>query len=139
MEHMLYKCESYAEPQWELLSEANSSFVKKHHPDAANVHITYQNIVFNTEIRNLALSIKDKNDRVMISLLIHEVRRKINALRSSDDSIIIQDIPMIRRIAHMTTVLKQLYLFLRNISNRKWYNAMQNISYLMEYLEHKLI
>jgi len=139
MEHMLYKCESYAEPQWELLSEAISFLVKKHNPEAANIHVTYQNIVFNTEMRNLALSIKEKNDRVMISMLIHEVRRKIYAFRSSDDSIMLQEIPMIRRIAHLTTVLKQLYSFLKYISNRKWYNAMQNIIHLIEYLEHKLI
>lgn len=138
MEHMLYKCTFYAEPQWELLAEAISYLAKKFNSEAANLHVTYQNIIYNTEVRNIGMSIKDKNDRIVIGMVIHKLRRKIYLFQSTDDTNIDAEIPLIRRTAHILSVFKQLTSYLSYISKIKWETAITNLQYMSEYLENKV-
>jgi len=85
MEHMYYLCQHYSNLQWELFASAVSVVVKKVNPGASNIYITFRNIIFNTPIKNLYHYVKDKEINIMMAMLVHEIRRKIHAFRTSSE------------------------------------------------------
>jgi len=138
MEHMIYKCENYAELQWELLAETITFLARKTNDEMPRLHVTVQNIIYNTEIQSISRYIKDTETRIMIAMTIHELRRKIYAFRTSTDDVLDGEIPLIRRVAHIMTVFKSLKSYLSYISTIKWSTAIESITIMEEYLHEKL-
>jgi len=84
------------------------------------------------------MSIKDKNDIIVIGMIIHELGHKIYSFQLSDDTNTDTEIPLTRRVAHILSVFKQLISYLSYISKIKWETAIAHLQCMSEYLESKI-
>ena len=138
MEHLLLLCDNYSACQWELLSNILTDFCRKTTPDAARIHVTFLNIIYNTEIPALPVHIASKTVRRMIQLLVHEIRRdiyyrKINLMPTHNGPV-----HFVRRAAHLLSVFKKVTSFLNYCSETKWAPAVAALDDFAEILRHHI-
>jgi len=135
MEHMYYLCQNYSNLQWELFASAVTVVVKKVNPSASNIYITFRNIVFNTPINNFYHYVKDKEVNILMGMLVHEIRRKIYAFRTSSDEAMMEEIHIVRRAAHMLETLRKMSSYLNYIKSGRWLSAIEAIELMIDHVE----
>jgi len=136
MEHMYYLCQHYSNLQWELFASALSVVVKKVNAGASNMYITFRNIIFNTPIKNLFHYVKDKEINIMVAMLVHEIRRKIYAFRTSSNEIMNGEVHIVRRAAHILETLQKMLSYLNFLKTGRWLSAIEAIETMIEYVEN---
>jgi len=135
MEHMYYLCQNYSNPQWELFASAVTAVVKKANPGASNIYITFRNIIFNTPIKNLSHYVKDKEVNILMGMLVHEIRRKIYAFRTSSDEAIMEEVHIVRRAAHILETFRKMSSYLNYIKLGRWLSAIEAMELMIEHVE----
>ena len=125
MEHLYFGCELYSELQWIALCKYITQYIRQtYDPDCPEIRITYRNIIFNEEIKNLHKRLPSKSIQKFIWLLIHEVRwdiyfRKINHIPNNNLEVL-----HIRRKAHLLIVLEKTISYLEYLGLAKWTHAI---------------
>jgi len=79
VEHTILQCENYAALQLEfrtyhdriLYSVHCTVYIRQKYTKAPSIHLTYHKVIFNKEIPNIGIYIKDKNIRKTVMLLIY--------------------------------------------------------------------
>jgi len=135
MEHMYYLCQNYSNLQWELFASAVTVVVKKVNPNASNIYITFRNIIFNTPITNLFHYVKDKEVNILMGMLVHEIRRKIYAFRTSSDDSIMGEVHIVRRAAHILETLRKMESYLNYIKSGRWLTAIEAIGLMIDHIQ----
>ena len=120
MEHPYFGCELYSELQWIDLRKYITQYIRQtFDPECPEIWITYCNIIFNEEIKNLNQRLPSKSTQKFIQLLIHEIRRdiyfrKINHIPNNN-----LELSPIRRKAHLIIVLEKTISYLEYLGLAK--------------------
>jgi len=61
IEHAIMQCENYAARQWEMLGQLLTEYIRQRNTDTPCIQLTYLTVIYNKEIPNLGVYIKDKN------------------------------------------------------------------------------
>ena len=78
MKHLYFGCELYSELQWIDFCKYITQYIRQtFDPECPEIRITYRNIIFTEEIKNLNRRLPSKSIRKFIQLLINEISRDI--------------------------------------------------------------
>jgi len=72
-EHAILQCENYASLQWEMLGQILTEYIRQKNVEAPHMQLTYHTVIYNKEMPNLRIYIKDKNIRKIVMLLVFEL------------------------------------------------------------------
>jgi len=138
VEHAILQCENYAALQWEMLGQILTDYIRQKITDAPSIQLTYLTVIYNKELQNIGMYIKDKNIRKIVMLLVFELRRNIYFHRSNSTAI--NRIPVLefRRIAHFDSVIKKLDIYLEYLSGLKWKSAREFLKDIRKILLDKI-
>ena len=125
MEHLYFGCEFYSELQWVDLCKYITQYIRQtYDPHCPEIWITYRNIIFNEEIKNLNRRLPSKSIRKFIQLLIHEIRRDIYFRKMNHVTNNNMEVSHIRRKAHLIIVLEKTISYLEYLGLAKWTQAI---------------
>ena len=125
MEHLYFGCELYSELQWIDLCKCTTQYIRQtFDPECPEIRITYRNITFNEEIKNLNQRLPSKSTRKFIQLLIHEICRDIYYRKINHTPNNNQEVSHIRRKAHLIIVLEKTISYLEYLGPAKWTQAI---------------
>ena len=78
MEHLLNECSHYSEPLWDRLGELLTKFLNSISEDyIPRVELGFRQVIFNMPHPSILLHVKDKNTRMLLIMLIQEIKRDI--------------------------------------------------------------
>ena len=126
MEHLYFGCKMYSELQWMDLGKYITQYIRQTtDPDCSEIRITYRNIIFNEEIKNIHRKLPSKNIRKFLQLLIHELRRDIYFRKINHVPNNFEEVMGIRRKAHLKSVLEKIISYLEYIGLAKWSKTIE--------------
>jgi len=73
IEHAIVQCENYAALQWEMLGQTLTEYKGQRNAEAPRMQLTYFIVIYNKEMPNLGIYIKDKNIHRIVMLLVFEL------------------------------------------------------------------
>ena len=139
MEHLYLGCEFYSELQWIDLCKYITQYIRQtYDPQSPEIRITYRNIIFNEEIKNLNRRLPSKSVRKFIQLLIHEIRRdiyfrKVNYIANNNT-----EVSHIRRKAHLIIILEKTISYLEYLGLAKWTQAIDCAKKIKENIQNEI-
>ena len=140
MEHMLYGCLNYSNLQWEVWGKTITTYLKEQiNPEATNIYISYQQIIFNKTHPSLTYYIKDNNIINILNLITHEIRRDIYYRKVNLTINEVGEVLTNRRISHLITAITKTQKYLEYLSHSKWKTALEMTKEMITILERNII
>jgi len=68
-------------------------------------------------------------------MLVHEIRRKIYAFRTSSEEIMDGEVHIVRRAAHILESLHKMSSYLNFLKTGRWLSAIEAIELMIEHVE----
>ena len=139
MEHLYLGCELYSELQWIDLCKYITQYIRQtFDQECPEIRITYRNIIFNEEIKNLNRRLPFKSIRKFIQLIIHEIRRDIYFRKINHTPNNNLEVSPIRRKAHLIIVLEKTISYLEYLGLAKWTQAIDCAKKIKENIQNDL-
>ena len=120
MEHLFYGCEHYSIPLWKEVSAlltCTITTIAGH--EIAQIHLTPREIIFNAPHPAILLHVRDQHARLILLLLIQEIKRSIYYRRMNITDNTKQNTPIIRIQAHLMNVITKLQSYLSYLGASK--------------------
>jgi len=140
MEHLILNCDHYSALLWEELSTSFKLAIQTmvgH--DIACINLTPREIIFNAPHPSIILHIPDKTSRLVLIMLVQEIRRNIifrrMNLTGSDANIT----PLIRIQAHLLASIQKLRSYLEYQGTCTMHNALHTLHILHQTITNRII
>lgn len=137
-EHMIIDCDNYAYLQWEILQEVLSWYLtnlllltrtttgetdsNRGQEVSIKVTLTYLNIIYHKQIPQIRAYHLSSNSVQVTNLLIAEVKRDIYRRRTQHPPSNIGRVLELRRMVHISSVIKKTIQYLTYLSPYIWKN-----------------
>ena len=139
MEHMLYGCPNYSNLQWETWGKTITTYIKEYeNPEATNIYLNYQQIIFNKTHPLLTYYMKDNNKINTLNLIVHEIRRDIYYRKVNLTINEAVEVLTNRRIAHLITTITKSQKYLEYLSHPKWTTSIEMIKAMINILQRDI-
>jgi ribosomal protein S15P/S13E len=135
MEHLLCECENYSEPLWNKLADSLTQLFRViSQDDVPRVDLGQTNIIYNIPHPSIIRHVRDKESRIVLLLLVQEIKRDIVYRRMNLPPSANQIIDPRRLTAHLVSVARRLHSYLQYIGFVKYANALDTMNRLQEIL-----
>jgi hypothetical protein len=135
MEHLLCECENYSEPLWNKLADSLTQLFRViSQDDVPRVDLGQTNIIYNIPHPSIIRHVRDKESRIVLLLLVQEIKRDIVYRRMNLPPSANQIIDPRRLTAHLVSVARRLHSYLQYIGFVKYVNALDTMKRLQEIL-----